>query len=100
MIGRSGSSAVSWVAASQSLRIGKWRLGADVCIGCLAKASEASLQRCGIECHAFDAESDPRRRERGVLAIAAAAPTRGSLPIASAIKPTRYYTTRGVLHSP
>jgi hypothetical protein len=26
MIGRSGSSAGSWVAASQSLRIGRWRL--------------------------------------------------------------------------
>src|SRR5882762_11473091 len=34
MIGRSGSSAGSWVAASQSLRIGRWRAGAEeVCIG-------------------------------------------------------------------
>src|SRR3954447_9679908 len=34
MIGRSGSSAGSWVAASQSLRIGRWRWGAaDDCIG-------------------------------------------------------------------
>src|SRR6266540_4676513 len=34
MIGRSGSSAGSWVAASQSLRIGRWRCGAGgVCIG-------------------------------------------------------------------
>src|SRR5215472_856435 len=28
MMGRSGSSAGSWVAASQSLRIGRWRCGA------------------------------------------------------------------------
>src|SRR5580704_8853295 len=34
MIGRSGSSAGSCVAASQSLRIGRWRAGAEgVCIG-------------------------------------------------------------------
>src|SRR4051812_10159940 len=34
MIGRSGSSAGSWVAASQSLRIGRWRWGAEGdCIG-------------------------------------------------------------------
>src|SRR3954452_16049857 len=34
MIGRSGSSAGSCVAASQSLRIGRWRWGAeDDCIG-------------------------------------------------------------------
>src|SRR2546423_14346707 len=35
MIGRSGSSAGSWVAASQSLRIGRWRAAGLVedCIG-------------------------------------------------------------------
>ena len=49
---------VAGVAASQSLRIGKWRLGADVCIGFLAKASQVSLHRRGNECHAFGAKRD------------------------------------------
>src|SRR5580658_1991405 len=35
MIGRSGSSAFSWVAASQSLRIGRWRAAGAAAVDCI-----------------------------------------------------------------
>src|SRR5579862_1226910 len=59
MIGRSGSSAVSCVAASQSLRIGRWRAAGAALVDCilailLPGGKAASLRPLAGERHGFD----------------------------------------------
>src|SRR5580658_3705393 len=64
MIGRSGSSAGSWVAASQSLRIGRWRWGAalDDCMSSSRGPKvSSSLRWASGERHDFDRGSDLRQ---------------------------------------